>query len=145
MSDLASTQVVGLPADAELAALLRQLLPGARMAWLFGSAAKGTMRPDSDIDIAVWRSAPLTAADRFTAACAAAEVLNRDVDLLDFQRLPTPMQLQVIQSGRLLFASDPMEVLNLQARVLREFQDMQRWRAPLVRELTQRLREGTPV
>ena len=145
MSDLASAPVVGLPADAELAALLHRLLPGARMAWLFGSAAGGAMRPDSDVDIAVWQAAPLPAADRFAAACAAAEVLNRDVDLLDFQQLPTPMQLQVIQSGRLLFAADPLQPLNLQARVMREFQDMQRWRAPMVGELTQRLREGTPV
>lgn len=134
-----------LPADAELASLLRQLLPQARMAWLFGSASTGTMRPDSDIDLAVWQQTPLPSAERFAAASAAAQALGRDVDLLDFQRLSTPMQLQVVQTGRLLFAADHVQTLNLQARVMREFQDMQTWRAPMITALAQRLRSGVPA
>lgn len=130
-----------LPSDSELAALVRRLMPHARAAWLFGSAALGRMRPDSDIDIAVWHPSALTGPVRFEAACAAAHHLSRDVDLLDLLRLPPAMQAHVLQSGRLLFAESPTQVLHLRARVMRDYQDMQAWHAPMVAALADRLRQ----
>lgn len=130
-----------LPSDPELAALMRRLLPHAQAAWLFGSAAEGRMRTASDVDIAVWHPSPLTGPARFEAACAAASALGRDVDLLDLLRLPAAMQAHVLQSGRLLFAESPLQLLHLKARVMRDYQDMQAWHAPMVAALADRLRQ----
>ena len=66
--------------------------------------------------------------------------MGRDVDLLDLLRLPAAMQAHVLQSGRLLFADAPVQVLHLQARVMRDYQDMQAWHAPMVAALADRLR-----
>lgn len=101
------------------------------------------MRTASDVDIAVWHPSPLTGPARFEAACAAASALGRDVDLLDLLRLPAAMQAHVLQAGRLLFAESPLQLLHLKARVMRDYQDMQAWHAPMVSALADRLRQGT--
>jgi predicted nucleotidyltransferase len=53
---------------------------GATEVHLFGSAANGTMREDSDVDIAVRGISP---EKFFSAMAAASEALNRNVDLVD--------------------------------------------------------------
>ena len=128
-----------VPSDAELAALVRGVLPDAVGAWLFGSAARGRLRPDSDLDIAVWRCASLSAANRFDAAQRLALQLGRDVDLLDFHRLPTLMQAQVIGTGRRLFTDSPVAEQHTIAMVMRDYQDLQARRQPMVRALRDRL------
>jgi predicted nucleotidyltransferase len=133
-----------LPADAQLAVAIQRVVPAVQAAWLFGSASSGRLRADSDIDIAVLHDAPLDASTRLRLSNALADEWGRDVDLLDLLRMPTAMQLQVLQGGRALFAQNPLKVLNLQAMVLREFQDMQTWREPMIRALAARL-QGMPV
>ncbi len=136
--------MIALPSDAELAAAIRRLLPAAHAAWLFGSASRDRLRADSDIDIAVLHDQPLDGATRFRIASALAQEWGRDVDLLDLLRMPTAMQVQALQGGRPLFVEDPVKALNLHAMVLREFQDMQTWRAPMIRALAARL-QGAPA
>lgn len=131
-----------VPDDATIAAALRQALPHARAAWLFGSAARGRARPTSDLDIAVVHPAPLQASDRLDAAAHLAEALGRDVDLLDFARLSPVMQVQVLATGRCLFTDDPVADLGAAARALRDYQDLQRWRRPMMRALAGRLVEA---
>lgn len=132
-----------LPSDDELARAVREQVPGIRTAWLFGSAARGTLRPDSDIDIAVWRREPLDALERYDAASALAYRWGRDVDLLDFARLSPVMQVQVLDGGRVLFDEDPVATVLDTARVIRDWQDLQRWRRPQRRALAERLqRQG---
>ena len=60
------------------AAVLQEL--GAREVYVFGSAAKGTLRPSSDVDLAV---SGLPPAVFFRAMSKAADVLDRPLDLID--------------------------------------------------------------
>ena len=53
---------------------------GAREVYLFGSAAKGTLRENSDLDLAVSGLPPEVF---FRALARAANVLRRPVDLID--------------------------------------------------------------
>ncbi len=53
---------------------------GAREVYLFGSAAAGTLREDSDIDLAI---SGLPPQNFFRAMSKAGEILGRELDLID--------------------------------------------------------------
>jgi|SRR5690554_2969575 len=55
--------------------------PHIRVAALFGSMARGTARPDSDIDVAVQADKELRADERIALTEAIALAFNRPVDL----------------------------------------------------------------
>lgn len=127
------------PADATISQAVRDLLPTAGAAWLFGSAAKGRWTKDSDLDIAVDLPVALAPMARWELAQTLADRLGAPVDLLDFRRLHTVMQVQILDSGRLLFATDPAYTASYGGFVHTEYQHMQRWRQPMMRQLAQRL------
>ena len=52
-------------ADARALALLETRIPGLIALYRFGSAANGTLRPDSDLDYAILAAAPLDPVCRF--------------------------------------------------------------------------------
>lgn len=71
---------------------------GAREVYLFGSAARGQMREDSDIDLAVSGLPP----ERFYRAGAAAEdVLGQSLDLIDLDEI-TPFTQYLKEENELL-------------------------------------------
>ncbi|TCS95384.1 MULTISPECIES: type VII toxin-antitoxin system MntA family adenylyltransferase antitoxin [Tepidimonas] len=134
-----TTTPVQPPSDAELRAALHAAVPQATMAWLHGSAAQGRLRTDSDLDLAVWLPQPLSPTQWLQASAELSRRLQRDVDLLDLARANTLTQFIVLSRGRLLLARQPHAPWLLWARVLRDWQDLQRHRAPAVRALAQRL------
>jgi len=69
----------------------------------FGSQAKGTARPDSDVDLAILSREPIPNLRRFELAQELATQLHRDVDLVDLRTASTVMRMQVISSGECLF------------------------------------------
>lgn len=127
------------PADATISEAVRDLLPTASAAWLFGSAAKGRWTMDSDLDIAVDLPVALEPAERWDLALTLADRLGAPVDLLDFRRLHTVMQVQILDTGRLLFTTDLTSTASYGGFVHTEYQHMQRWRQPLMQQLAQRL------
>jgi predicted nucleotidyltransferase len=84
--------------EAVLAAanLLRRM--GASRVYVFGSAARGELRADSDIDIAV---SGLPARVYFSAASKAADILGRPVDLVDLDD-DTPLVRHLLGSEELV-------------------------------------------
>lgn len=127
------------PPDHQIAAALGRVLPQARAAWLFGSAVSGSMRHDSDLDIAVKLDLPLPPDSRRAAVNELQQLLATDVDLLDFTRLHTVMQHQILTTGRLLFDWTPERTLSYSGFVASEYQNIQSWRQPLMQQLTARL------
>jgi predicted nucleotidyltransferase len=77
------------------------------VAYLFGSRAAGTARPDSDHDVAVLFAAadpPLDATVRLAADLAT--VLGTPVDVVDLDRATLELRGRVAESGRLLHSAD---------------------------------------
>jgi predicted nucleotidyltransferase len=100
---------------------LRQRLPGVLAIYLFGSHAAGTARRESDIDLAVLGPAPLADEERWHLAQSLAVALGRDVDLVDLRRASAVMRVQVIDSGKLLFESDPTQRQEFEAFALSDY------------------------
>ena len=74
--------------------------------YLFGSQVTGLARKDSDIDIAILCSAPLSAEVCWDLSQDLAILLNCDVDLLDLQQASTVMQAQIIYTGKKIFTAN---------------------------------------
>ncbi len=86
---------------------VREIAPAAIAVYLFGSAASGTNRPDSDVDVAILLTESLDPVTRFDMQERLASVLARPVDLVDLRSASTVMAMQVITTGRVLHESDP--------------------------------------
>lgn len=72
---------------------------GARFAFVHGSRARGTHRPDSDTDVAAWWG---------TGAPASFQVeLPSDVDLMVLDTAPLELAGRISMEGALLFDDDP--------------------------------------
>src|SRR5450830_337763 len=76
------------------------------LALVFGSAATGQQRPDSDLDIAVAADQPLTIVEKMAIISALAEHSGRSIDLIDLSVVTEPLLGQIVRHGRRLFGSD---------------------------------------
>jgi predicted nucleotidyltransferase len=98
--------------------------PPLRFAMLFGSAAKETMRPDSDIDVAIYPKDPsLPLADELALQTELTRICGREVDLVRLDRAPTLVCWQVVRHGRLLVEREPFSVARFTARAVGDYLD----------------------
>ena len=79
----------------QLVAILKN--SGAQNVYLFGSAAKGTMRRDSDVDVAV---SGLPPENFFKALSAASSALDRSIHLIDLDEV-TPFTQYLMHEDEL--------------------------------------------
>ncbi len=68
--------------------------------YLFGSAVRGTLRNDSDIDLAFFTDMALTPYEQYLISQEAAELLHRDVDLINLQNVETVSRQTHESDGR---------------------------------------------
>jgi predicted nucleotidyltransferase len=94
--DLKPTDTIDGETLTAVAMLLRGM--GATQVFVFGSAAKNRMRPDSDVDIAV---TGLPRSLYFSAVSKASDLCGRLVDLVDLDD-PTPAVRYLLASGDLI-------------------------------------------
>lgn len=106
MSDFKFTPSPTLPGiDAVLLDVLAHF-PTLVLALVFGSAAQGRQRADSDLDIAVAANRALTATEKMDIIAALAERTGRPIDLIDLKMVAEPLLGQIVRHGRRLFGSD---------------------------------------
>lgn len=99
-------------------------------AYLFGSLAKGTFRPGSDIDIAVlFVPGHLDKISRFnrriSLEIALTDLVHRSVHVVDLEEASPPLQYQVRKYGRLLVDKDKNYRVNFEVRSRRDYFDLQ--------------------
>jgi predicted nucleotidyltransferase len=88
--------------DHALVEHIRKSVPDLIALYRFGSQAKGTARPDSDMDLAVLARDPIPNLRRFELAQELAVQLHCDVDLVDLRNASTVMRMQVLSTGTCL-------------------------------------------
>jgi len=82
--------------------------PKVALAVLFGSAALGRQRADSDLDIAVAAKQALTAHEKIALIGALAERTGRPIDLIDLSVVSEPLLGQIVRHGRRVLGSDTL-------------------------------------
>lgn len=92
-----------------IVAFLTERCPDLIAIYLFGSTVQETANMESDIDLAILPVNPIDPLERWTLTQDLANLLKRDVDLVDLRRASTVMQIQVISSGQCLYESNRFE------------------------------------
>jgi len=117
---------------------IRKSVPTLIALYRFGSQAKGTARPDSDIDLAVLARDPIPNIRRFELAQELATQLHRDVDLVDLRTASTVMRMQVISTGTCLDAPDEPVRREFEMYAYADYARLNEERRELVKGITER-------
>ncbi|GHU26906.1 hypothetical protein AGMMS50256_05350 [Betaproteobacteria bacterium] len=80
--------------------------PEIRLAILFGSAALGKERFESDVDLAIDIGAPLSAEEKMVLIGELAERTGRPIDLIDLHTVGEPLLGQIVVSGVRMMGDD---------------------------------------
>lgn len=105
---------------------------------IFGSCAKGLLRDDSDIDIAYLSDRSYSSYEKFMVAQKLAGILDREIDLLDFNIASTVMKAQIVSSGKVIYCTDEMRRMNFYMRAFKEYALLNEERAVILREIERR-------
>ncbi|RLG30856.1 nucleotidyltransferase domain-containing protein [Methanosarcinales archaeon] len=84
--------------------------------FLFGSYAKDTEKPLSDVDIAVILKSPDPEAEAEIGS-----LYSRKIDVVLFHRLPLHIQFEVLKDGREIFSRDDEYLFKIKMDVLRNY------------------------
>ncbi|MDI3534941.1 MAG: uncharacterized protein PWQ82_1306 [Thermosediminibacterales bacterium] len=88
---------------------------------LFGSVVKGKARGNSDIDIAFLSDYKYKNYEIFMIAQGLADLLKRDVDLIDLNKASTVLQAQVVSTGKVIYCSDENRRMLFEMTVLKKY------------------------
>lgn len=98
--------------------------PSVVLVILFGSMAHGRARNDSDLDIAVASSTPLTAQTHLAIMGDLALAVGRPVDLIDLDRTHNPLLQQILTKGRRVLCQNRTRYAELLLRMVYEEADL---------------------
>ena len=94
-------------------------------ALLFGSGGRGSLRPDSDVDIAI-ECRPSTPRDSSTLGRLAARLesaAERKVDLVLLDEAPCPLAYRIFPDGRIIVERDHAALTERKARATLQYLD----------------------
>lgn len=116
--------------------------PRVRFAYLFGSVAAGTARPDSDLDLAVSVEPRGSLLDDARLHDAPARAAGReDVDLVVLEDAPLWMQFRVV-AGHPVFSRDDVGRVRFRASVEQRFLDFRPYHDSYLHAVRDRARAG---
>lgn len=96
---------------------------GIRLGIVYGSAAVGRLRRDSDVDIAVLGDGPLGLDERLTLTARLASALGREIDLVDLYGLNGLILKQILCKGRVVLNTDQVAYESLARRMIYDSED----------------------
>lgn len=99
--------------------------PSVRLGLLFGSQARGTARPDSDVDVAI--EAPATEGPAIAAALSAA--CGREVDVVTLEDPSIPLVEALVRDSEVIYEARPGIGARWRARALADLEVDRPWYA----------------
>jgi predicted nucleotidyltransferase len=116
-------------------------IPGISVLIVFGSRARGTNRPNSDLDVAVLPENVDSEARRrlqTRLAAALADLIPEGwVDVVILDETDNVLRQRVMETGRVLFCRDPEAWKELRIRTMRDYGDRE-WARRLFRQAQRR-------
>jgi predicted nucleotidyltransferase len=126
-----------MPSPDEQIIRATESIPGISVLVVFGSRARGTHRPDSDLDVAVLPDTEDSRArwrlQSGLAAALADLAPEGRVDVVLLDEAPDTLRQRVMETGRILLCRDPEAWKELRVRTMREYGDRE-WARRLFQE-----------
>lgn len=109
-----------------------------RLAFVFGSAARGALRPDSDVDVAVLAASRLSPEARLKLMAELSLAVKREVDLVDLSTAWGLILRQVLTTGTLALKRSDTAHAMLLKRMLFDQADMEPLRQRIIEKSLER-------
>lgn len=103
--------------------------------YLFGSASKNQLKPESDIDIAFLSFSDIDEYTCFMKAQELEEIFKRDVDLIDLKKTSTVFKVQIIGTSSLIYCNDYVKRAYFEMRALKEYALLNEERAEIIKNI----------
>ena len=87
--------------------------------YLFGSASRNELREDSDIDIAFLTDSDIDPYRCFMKAQELADILKREVDLINLNTSSTVFKAQVVGTGKTIYCIDDTKRMYFEMRTFK--------------------------
>ena len=123
--------------------LVKALAP--YLIYIFGSTVKGRGREDSDIDIAILTDRQIDEYKLFILSQKLADVLKREVDLVDLRKASTVFRVQIIKTGKLIYNSDNLRKMYFQMRAMRDYALLNEERMEIINKIKSRSLRGAKI
>jgi len=106
--------------------------------YIFGSISKDKVRKDSDIDIAILTDRQIDEYKLFILSQKLADVLKREIDLVDLNKASTVLKVQIIKTGKLIYNSDNLRKMYFQMRAIRDYALLNEERMEIINKIESR-------
>lgn len=114
-------------------------------AYIFGSYAKGNVREDSDIDIAIYLKDSIGTYAYLDMKMELSEALKREVDLVILNDSTPLLKYEIYKKNILLFTHDESIENRYKVKVLFEYDDMKRYLDLSYDKTIERLKEEVGI
>lgn len=125
---------------------LRELLGSdnrLRIAILFGSTARGTARPDSDVDVAIWPEPDFSPVEESALGAKLELALGAAVDLVRIDQAAPALRWRIARDGVVLRSHPPHAASRFLARAAIEHDDLRSLEIEAARRYRARLAAAT--
>ncbi len=110
---------------------------------MFGSAARGAERADSDVDVGIIPAdADVSLADELRLQAALSAACGAEVDLVRLDRASTLLRWQAARDGVAIVAHPPVEFSRFRARAAADHAELRIVRDPAAEQFRRRLAEA---
>ncbi len=125
-------------AEKRLTSFLRSVIPDLQAIYLFGSATGSEWHPDSDVDIGVLASQPLSELQRYDIAQSLASELGHDVDLIDLKTASAVLKVQIIAGGKRLYGLSDFDISEFEDFAFSDYARLNEERAGILADIARR-------
>lgn len=117
--------------------LLRSEVADLQVVYLFGSTASGNQGFDSDVDLAFLAGSKFKPSSYYDLLVKASSVFSQRLDLIELRTASTVLQYQVLESGRVIYESDPSLTARFEVTVLAMYCALNEERRDLIETIRQ--------
>lgn len=105
------------------------------LVYLFGSSVNGIFRDDSDIDIAFFSDNEFSDYEVFMLAQEIADIVRRDVDLINLKKASTVFKAQIVGSGEVIYCTDDKRRMYFEMYAFKEYARLNEERAGILERI----------